>query len=79
MDWLEQQGPWSPGLIEYLRRNQQQYDVLVFFTISLRDDRAGSRGQPREERARLHGARRAGHTPRDLTRTSSPGLARSAT
>jgi len=32
MDWLEQQGPWSPGLIEYLRRNQQQYDVLVFFT-----------------------------------------------
>jgi glycosyltransferase involved in cell wall biosynthesis len=32
MDWLEQQGPWSPALIEYLRRNQQQYDVLVFFT-----------------------------------------------
>ena len=32
MDWLEQQGPWCPPLIEYLRRNQQQYDVLVFFT-----------------------------------------------
>ena len=32
MDWLEQQGPWTPALIEYLRRNQQQYDVLVFFT-----------------------------------------------
>jgi glycosyltransferase involved in cell wall biosynthesis len=32
MDWLEQQGPWCPALIEYLRRNQQQYDVIVFFT-----------------------------------------------
>jgi glycosyltransferase involved in cell wall biosynthesis len=32
MDWLEQQGPWCPALVEYLRRNQQQYDVLVFFT-----------------------------------------------
>jgi glycosyltransferase involved in cell wall biosynthesis len=32
MEWLKQQGPWTPGLIEYLRRNQQQYDVLVFFT-----------------------------------------------
>jgi glycosyltransferase involved in cell wall biosynthesis len=32
MEWLKQQGPWCPSLIEYLRRNQQQYDVLVFFT-----------------------------------------------
>jgi glycosyltransferase involved in cell wall biosynthesis len=32
MEWLKQQGPWSPALIEYLRRQQQQYDVLVFFT-----------------------------------------------
>jgi glycosyltransferase involved in cell wall biosynthesis len=32
MEWLKQQGPWSPSLIEYLRRQQQQYDVLVFFT-----------------------------------------------
>ena len=32
MEWLKQQGPWSPALIEYLRRNQQQYDVLIFFT-----------------------------------------------
>ncbi len=32
MEWLKQQGPWCPPLIEYLRRNQQQYDVLVFFT-----------------------------------------------
>ncbi len=32
MEWLKQQGPWCPTLIEYLRRHQQQYDVLVFFT-----------------------------------------------
>src|SRR5437764_736258 len=32
MEWLKQQGPWSPGLIEYLKRNHQQYDVLIFFT-----------------------------------------------
>ena len=27
MEWLEQQGPWCPSLIEYLRRNQQQYEI----------------------------------------------------
>jgi glycosyltransferase involved in cell wall biosynthesis len=32
MEWLKQQGPWSPALIEHLRRQQQQFDVLVFFT-----------------------------------------------
>jgi len=32
MEWLKQQGPWCPALIEHLRRQQQQYDVLVFFT-----------------------------------------------
>jgi len=31
-EWLKQQGPWCPGLIEYLQRQHQQYDVLVFFT-----------------------------------------------
>ena len=32
MEWLRQQGPWCPALLEYLERNQQQYDVLIFFT-----------------------------------------------
>jgi glycosyltransferase involved in cell wall biosynthesis len=32
MEWLKQQGPWCPSLVDHLRRHQQQYDVLVFFT-----------------------------------------------
>ena len=32
MEWLKQQGPWCPPLLEYIERNQQQYDVLIFFT-----------------------------------------------
>jgi glycosyltransferase involved in cell wall biosynthesis len=32
MEWLKQQGPWAPGLIDHLRKHHQQYDVLVFFT-----------------------------------------------
>lgn len=32
MSWLRQQGPWCPALLEYLERNQNQYDVLIFFT-----------------------------------------------
>ena len=32
MEWLRQQGPWCPPLLEYLERNQHQYDVLIFFT-----------------------------------------------
>jgi glycosyltransferase involved in cell wall biosynthesis len=32
MEWLKQQGPWSPALTDYLDRHHQQYDVLIFFT-----------------------------------------------
>jgi glycosyltransferase involved in cell wall biosynthesis len=32
MEWIRQQGPWCPALIDYLQRQPHQYDVLVFFT-----------------------------------------------
>lgn len=32
MEWLRRQGPWMPALTEYLERNHQQYDILIFFT-----------------------------------------------
>ncbi len=32
MEWLKQQGPWSPALHEHLERHHQSYDVLIFFT-----------------------------------------------
>jgi glycosyltransferase involved in cell wall biosynthesis len=32
MEWLKQQGPWSPGLLEYIERHHGNYDILIFFT-----------------------------------------------
>lgn len=32
LKWLEMQGPWSPTLLDYLRRNHKSYDALIFFT-----------------------------------------------
>jgi glycosyltransferase involved in cell wall biosynthesis len=32
MEWIEQQGPWCPALLEYLKRHHRDYDALVFFT-----------------------------------------------
>jgi glycosyltransferase involved in cell wall biosynthesis len=31
MEWLKRQGPWSPGLIEHLKRHHKQYEALVFY------------------------------------------------
>jgi len=32
MEWLQQQGPWSPALIDYLQARHASYDALIFFT-----------------------------------------------
>ena len=32
MEWLKQQGPWSPGIVDYLDRHHANYDILIFFT-----------------------------------------------
>ncbi|MSO55747.1 MAG: glycosyltransferase [Acidobacteria bacterium] len=32
IEWLRRQGPWSPGLIDYLKRHHQNYEALVFYT-----------------------------------------------
>jgi glycosyltransferase involved in cell wall biosynthesis len=32
MEWLKQQGPWCPALLDYLSRHQASYDALIFFT-----------------------------------------------
>ncbi len=31
-EWLKQQGPWCPGLIDYLKKKHASYDALIFFT-----------------------------------------------
>jgi glycosyltransferase involved in cell wall biosynthesis len=31
MEWLKRQGPWSPALIEYLKRHYKQYEALIFY------------------------------------------------
>jgi glycosyltransferase involved in cell wall biosynthesis len=32
MEWLRQQGPWCPDLLEYLEQHHGSYDLLIFFT-----------------------------------------------
>jgi glycosyltransferase involved in cell wall biosynthesis len=46
IEWLRQQGPWCPALLEYLERNHQQYDVLIFFTYLYAPTVLGARIAP---------------------------------
>ena len=32
MEWLQQQGPWCPALLDYLQKHHDAYDALIFFT-----------------------------------------------
>jgi glycosyltransferase involved in cell wall biosynthesis len=32
LEWLRQQGPWCPPLLEYLQKNQASYDAVIYFT-----------------------------------------------
>jgi glycosyltransferase involved in cell wall biosynthesis len=45
-EWLRQQGPWCPALLEYLERNHHQYDVLIFFTYLYAPTVLGARIAP---------------------------------
>jgi glycosyltransferase involved in cell wall biosynthesis len=33
LEWLQRTGPWSAGLIDFIRRQHKSYDVLVFFSL----------------------------------------------
>ena len=79
MEWLKQQGPWCPALIDYLRRQHQQYDVLIFFTYLYATTVLGHRSEPGTEHPRADRARRAGDQAGDLQGRVQPRRPRSAT
>ena len=33
LDWVRRAGPWSPGLIDYIKRQHRAYDALIFFSL----------------------------------------------
>ena len=72
MEWLRQQGPWCPALLEYLERNHQQYDVLIFFTYLYAPTVLGIEDRAAQEHPGADGARRAGDPAGDLQGAVQP-------
>jgi glycosyltransferase involved in cell wall biosynthesis len=33
LEWIRRNGPWSPGLIDHLKRQHRAYDALIFFSL----------------------------------------------
>lgn len=33
LEWVRRLGPWTPGLLEHLTRQQRTYDAIVFFSL----------------------------------------------
>lgn len=33
LEWVRRLGPWSPSLIEFIKRQQKSYDAFVFFSL----------------------------------------------
>jgi glycosyltransferase involved in cell wall biosynthesis len=33
LEWVRRAGPWSPGLVDYIKRQHRSYDALVFFSL----------------------------------------------
>ncbi len=46
-EWLKQQGPWCPTLIEYLEQRHASYDALIFFTYLYAPTVLGLKVDPR--------------------------------
>src|SRR5688500_11664312 len=33
LEWVRRAGPWSPGLIDFIKRQHRSYDALIFFSL----------------------------------------------
>ena len=68
MEWLKRQGPWSPGLIDYLKRHHKQYEALIFFTYLYAPTVVGLQIDPGQKHPDPDRPRRASNSSRHLQR-----------